>query len=532
MRLNKAGTILVAILFLSIFPIESSYEFSDNITAYSQKLIACRDTLAWKNYLQFIHSAIENPPESSWKTVWTYSLENVSDIAASEHGIAMGSKNGLVVLDLEGNVLWEREGDISSVDMKGDVIAALYDGAIELYTVLGNKLASYSKGTAQSVSLSKYGIMAVGSSHGVILLDTNGTILQEYNTGAVGAVSISPDGAVVAYRKGGTVYVLDILGEIKYIFEDGGSIHNQIIVTSSGWVFTYAGGEVFLHNGKEVVWSAKIEGCEARLAVSTDETIFAVNADKVALYTADGEFLSILHEGNCGSIAFSGNDIVVSDADTVYYLEMEKVPIQEDSEEKVPFPSSTFTVPSHFSLVLVVLVAMAMVVIGIIIQKKRKRQEGKYLQILEELKSQDTTESIEEKPEFEYDIAISFAGEDRKIAEDLASALQTKGVQVFYDEFYKHELWGKKLTTYFQNVYGPKTRFVVPLISHHYPVKDWTDFEFSIMRKEAKIRQAEFILPVKLDDTKMLGIHEDIGYLDYRKEGIDGIVDCLVKKLR
>ena len=51
------------------------------------------------------------------------------------------------------------------------------------------------------------------------------------------------------------------------------------------------------------------------------------------------------------------------------------------------------------------------------------------------------------------------------------------------------------------------------------------------MRAEAKKRQDEFILPVKLDDTKILGIHRDIGYLDYKEEGIDGIVDCLLGKL-
>ncbi len=137
-----------------------------------------------------------------------------------------------------------------------------------------------------------------------------------------------------------------------------------------------------------------------------------------------------------------------------------------------------------------------------------------------------------DKPElFEYDVAISFAGEDRKIAEELASALRDKGVRVFYDEFYKSDLWGKKLTKHFREVYGPKARFIILLISKYYPVKDWTDFEFSIARKEAKERKVEFILPVKLDDTKILGIHEDTVYLDFNKEGIDGIVKCFLEKL-
>ena len=103
---------------------------------------------------------------------------------------------------------------------------------------------------------------------------------------------------------------------------------------------------------------------------------------------------------------------------------------------------------------------------------------------------------------------------------------------MFYDEFYKSKLWGKKLTEYFREVYGPKTRFVLILISEYYPVKDWTDFELSIARGEAKEREVEFILPVKLDDTKILGIHEDVMYLDFREEGVDGIVTCLLEKLQ
>lgn len=137
---------------------------------------------------------------------------------------------------------------------------------------------------------------------------------------------------------------------------------------------------------------------------------------------------------------------------------------------------------------------------------------------------------------FEYDIAISFAGEDREIAKNLAEKLQSKlvndrAVKVFYDDFYKSKLWGKKLTSFFQDIYGSKSRFVVVLISEYYPIKDWTDYEFSIMRQEAKKRRTEFILPVKLDNTKILGIHEDIAYLDYQREGIDSIVNCLIEKL-
>lgn len=151
---------------------------------------------------------------------------------------------------------------------------------------------------------------------------------------------------------------------------------------------------------------------------------------------------------------------------------------------------------------------------------------------MESYKSKDGIQEMEESEDgYEFDAAISFAGEDREIAEKLANALKGKGMRVFHDEFYKSNLWGKKLTKHFQEVYGPKPRFVIVLISKYYPAKDWTDFEFSIARREAKERKSEFILPVKLDNTKISGIHEDVMYLDFNREGIDGIVKCFLDKL-
>jgi hypothetical protein len=45
----------------------------------------------------------------------------------------------------------------------------------------------------------------------------------------------------------------------------------------------------------------------------------------------------------------------------------------------------------------------------------------------------------------EYDIVISFAGEDRQVAEEIAVELKNNGIRVFYDNFEKADLWGKDL---------------------------------------------------------------------------------------
>lgn len=136
------------------------------------------------------------------------------------------------------------------------------------------------------------------------------------------------------------------------------------------------------------------------------------------------------------------------------------------------------------------------------------------------------------KDKIKYDVALSFAEEDREIAKKLANALREKEIEVFYDKFYKSDLWGKNLADYFQESYGRRVRFVIPLVSKYYPIKDGANFEFSVAVDEAKRRKNEFLLPVRLDDTKILGLPYNIGYLDFNKEKIEGIVKCIVEKLK
>src|SRR3954454_1990381 len=45
----------------------------------------------------------------------------------------------------------------------------------------------------------------------------------------------------------------------------------------------------------------------------------------------------------------------------------------------------------------------------------------------------------------EYDVALSFAGEDRPLAGKLAGLLHARHIRVFYDEYEKASLWGKDL---------------------------------------------------------------------------------------
>jgi hypothetical protein len=132
-----------------------------------------------------------------------------------------------------------------------------------------------------------------------------------------------------------------------------------------------------------------------------------------------------------------------------------------------------------------------------------------------------------------FDVAISFAGEDREVARALAEGLHGKGYEVFYDDFRAHDLWGKNLYEYILSVYRDKAKYCIVLLSSHYKSKAWTRLEL----KSAESRvlseiESEYILPVRLDDTEIPGLPDTIGYLDLRRHGIPFVLEQFDKKFQ
>ena len=134
---------------------------------------------------------------------------------------------------------------------------------------------------------------------------------------------------------------------------------------------------------------------------------------------------------------------------------------------------------------------------------------------------------------YKFDFALSFASQDREIIEKIAIMLRDKGINVFYDNFYKADLLGKDLSNHFKEIYGgKKSKYVVIFISENYILKDWANFEFEIAKKAEKFRNVEYILPIRLDNTIIQGLKRSIGYIDYFKEGLDETVKILYNKLK
>jgi len=132
----------------------------------------------------------------------------------------------------------------------------------------------------------------------------------------------------------------------------------------------------------------------------------------------------------------------------------------------------------------------------------------------------------------EYDIAISFAGEDRAVAESIAGKLLKDRIKVFYDSYEKATLWGKDLYEHLNDVYKNKARYCLMIISHKYRDKQWTNHERKAAQARAFSQNKEYILPLKLDDTEIPGLNETIGYIDFRTSDSDEVVMLLKSKLK
>jgi len=128
-----------------------------------------------------------------------------------------------------------------------------------------------------------------------------------------------------------------------------------------------------------------------------------------------------------------------------------------------------------------------------------------------------------------YDVALSFAGEDRDIALELARRLHACGQRVFFDRF--EELWGEDLAAKLHEVYGSQSRYCVVLVSRHYVEKPWTNHERRILLARSLRDRSPFLLPIRIDDSELPGLPDVIAYKDLRIDSLEQIVASLQRLL-
>ncbi|MGE0772045.1 MAG: toll/interleukin-1 receptor domain-containing protein [Cyclobacteriaceae bacterium] len=134
--------------------------------------------------------------------------------------------------------------------------------------------------------------------------------------------------------------------------------------------------------------------------------------------------------------------------------------------------------------------------------------------------------------DFKYDIALSFAGEDRHYVDKVAEILKVEGIKVFYDKFETVDLWGKDLAIHFDYVYRKSARYCIPFISASYKDKIWTRHEIKTAISRAIAENDEYILPARFDDTELDGIRPTLGYVDLRYNSPEKLAEMILEKLK
>ena len=133
--------------------------------------------------------------------------------------------------------------------------------------------------------------------------------------------------------------------------------------------------------------------------------------------------------------------------------------------------------------------------------------------------------------DYDYDIAFSFAGEDRQTVERVANRLKQQNVSVFYDRDKQAQVWGENLQEYLTEVYLKQARFCVMFISRAYAEKMWTRHERRAAMARALKEKRAYILPIRLDRTELEGLLPSVGYITFSDHSEDEIVGMILEKL-
>ena len=102
-----------------------------------------------------------------------------------------------------------------------------------------------------------------------------------------------------------------------------------------------------------------------------------------------------------------------------------------------------------------------------------------------------------------YEVALSFAGEQRVYVEAVTRTLQSRGVSVFYDEFETVRLWGTHLAEELQSASEGRASLAVVFISADYVERMWPRHERRAILSRAVVERGEYVMPVRFDDSEV-----------------------------
>ena len=118
----------------------------------------------------------------------------------------------------------------------------------------------------------------------------------------------------------------------------------------------------------------------------------------------------------------------------------------------------------------------------------------------------------------EYDIALSFAGEDRDYAELLYNYLTDHDFAVFYDRAEQHRILAQNVELFLAPIYESGARYVVAALGETYGIKRWTLFESDRFKPRIEAGEVVPIWSTKIPPSAFDEIRK-IGNLTFDPDG-------------
>ncbi len=168
------------------------------------------------------------------------------------------------------------------------------------------------------------------------------------------------------------------------------------------------------------------------------------------------------------------------------------------------------------------------------VQKIKLPDSNTYICVLVTEPETDTTpEPVPNlwRDDFIFDIAISYAGKQKDIAQKFANSLNEARAKVFFDKAQIPDLVGRNLVDDLTEIYEHRAKLCVMLASEAYNESDYAQIE----RKAAQARDMRdngYIIPIKLEPSvRIKGMASTTSYLEYSKYSFDQLVQIVLQAL-
>ncbi|WP_394807661.1 DUF2188 domain-containing protein [Nitrosomonas sp.] len=129
-----------------------------------------------------------------------------------------------------------------------------------------------------------------------------------------------------------------------------------------------------------------------------------------------------------------------------------------------------------------------------------------------------------------YDVAISFSGEDRPIARQIAESLRKRGIHVFFDEYAQSELWGRNLYDYLTKIYE-ESKLCIVIVSESYTHSQWASSELRNLVAHSRLRDSFAILPI-IVGAASTGLLGNLASLNWSETNADDVAALVEERLQ